>query len=198
MHPHMPFPAASTPPATSRLNRPARRLSLVLSAILLTIATTVTGTTAASAAGYFEAPYPSGEAYTISQGNNGAYSHTDPYNRYAWDIALPLNYEVSATQAGTIVYSNWSPYAGNGIEVIIRHSNGQCSQYIHLNRSFYEPGNYVPQGRIIGWSGQTGNAAGPHLHYAVINCSTRVTLPSTLEGYVPAAGSRLVSSNTRA
>ena len=68
--------------------------------------------------------------------------------------------------------------------MIIRHPNGQSTQYAHLNRSFYEPGNWVPQGRIIGWVGATGAADGAHLHYSVIDCNTRVSLPSTIEGYV--------------
>ncbi|CAN7180874.1 M23 family metallopeptidase [Terrabacter sp. LjRoot27] len=176
----------------------ARRLGVLASAVALAATTAFAGAAPATAAGYFEAPYPAGESYQVSQGNGGGYSHTDAYNRYAWDLALPANYEVSATQGGTIVISNWSPYWQNGIEVIIRHPNGQCTQYAHLNRSFYEPGNWVPQGRIIGWSGSTGAASAPHLHYSVIDCNTRVSLPSTIEGYVPATGTWVRSSNTRA
>ena len=176
----------------------SRRIVMLASAIGLVVTSSLTGAPSASAAGYFEAPYPAGESYLVTQGNGGGYSHTDAYNRYAWDLGLPANYEVSATQGGTIVISNWSPYWQNGIEVIIRHPNGQCSQYAHLNRSFYEPGNWVPQGRVIGWSGSTGAASAPHLHYSVIDCNTRVSLPSTIEGWVPPTGSRPLSSNQRA
>ena len=102
---------------------------MLVSAVALAATTAFTGATSATAAGYFEAPYPAGESYKVDQGNGGAYSHTDAYNRYAWDLALPANYEVSATQGGTIVISNWSPYWQNGIEVIIRHPNGQCTEY---------------------------------------------------------------------
>lgn len=175
-----------------------RRLGVLASTVALAATTAFTGAGPASAAGYFEAPYPAGESYTVSQGNGGGYSHTDAYNRYAWDLALPENYEVSATQEGTIVVSNWSPYWQNGIEVIIRHPNGQCSQYAHLNQSFFEPGDWVPQGRVVGYTGQTGAASAPHLHYSVIDCNTRVSQPSTLEGYVPGGGAALLSSNQRA
>lgn len=169
-----------------------------MGALALVVSTAVAGASSASAAGYYEAPYPAGETYQVTQGNWGSYSHTDIYNRYAWDLGLPANYEVSATQGGWIVISNWSPYWQNGIEVIIRHPNGQCTQYAHLNRSFYEPGNWVPQGRIIGWSGSTGAASAPHLHYSVIDCNTRQSLPSTLEGWVPPTGAWLRSTNYRA
>jgi murein DD-endopeptidase MepM/ murein hydrolase activator NlpD len=175
-----------------------RRIGVLVSAVALAATTAFTGAPSATAAGYFEAPYPAGEGYTVNQGNGGGYSHTDAYNRYAWDLALPANYEVSATQGGTIVISNWSPYWQNGIEVIIRHPNGQCTQYAHLNQSFYEPGDWVPQGRIIGYVGDTGAAIGAHLHYSVIDCNTRVSLPSTIEGWVPPTGAWVVSSNTRA
>jgi len=185
-------------PGRKKRNALARRVGVLVSAVALAATTAFTGATSATAAGYFEAPYPAGESYQVSQGNGGGYSHTDAYNRYAWDLALPANYEVSATQGGTIVISNWSPYWQNGIEVIIRHPNGQCTQYAHLNQSFYEPGNWVPQGRIIGYTGMTGAASAPHLHYSVIDCNTRVSLPSTIEGYVPATGTWVRSSNTRA
>lgn len=174
----------------------SRRAGILISSLALGVTTVFTGATTASAAGYYEAPFPAGEAYVISQGPGGGYSHGDYYNRYAWDIALPENYEVTATQAGTIVRSDW--YGTSGIEVMIRHPNGQCSHYIHLNRSFYEPGDWVPQGRIVGWSGQTGAATAPHLHYSVINCSTRQSLPSTLEGWTPGTGSTLRSTNYKA
>lgn len=174
----------------------SRRAGVLIGSLALGVTTVVVSAPTASAAGYYEAPYPANETYQITQGPGGGYSHTDYYNKGAWDIALPANYEVSATQAGTIVRSDW--FGSNGIEVIIRHPNGLCSQYIHLNRSFYNPGDWVPQGRVVGWSGQTGNATAPHLHYSVINCNTRESLPSTLEGWTPGTGSWLRSSNTRA
>ncbi|WP_418606386.1 M23 family metallopeptidase [Georgenia sp. SUBG003] len=93
---------------------------------------------------------------TRSRQARSTYSHVGAYNEYAWDFGLPANYEVSAAQGGTVLVSNWSPYWQNGIEVIIRHSNGQCTHYAHLNRAIYNTGDYVRQGQIIGWSGSTG------------------------------------------
>ncbi|UMP01369.1 M23 family metallopeptidase [Amycolatopsis sp. EV170708-02-1] len=176
-----------------------RKLITMAAAVLTAAGLSITGAGTASAADYYyELPYPAGEAYTVSQGPKGTFSHTGPYNEYAWDFALPANYEVSAAQGGQILVSGWSPYASNGIEVIIRHSNGTCTQYIHLNRAIYNAGTWVPQGRIVGWSGKTGAATDYHLHYQVINCSTRVSLRSTLQGWTPPTGSRPVSVNTRA
>jgi len=176
-----------------------RRLALAASAAL-----TVTGLGLAAAPPAaaddvaYELPYPAGESYTVTQGPEGTYSHTGPYNEYAWDFGLPANYEVSAAQGGTVLVSDWSPYWQNGIEVIIRHPNGQCTHYAHLNRAIFNTGDQVPQGRVIGWSGATGAADGAHLHFQVIDCNTRVGIPATLQGWTPPTGSRPVSVNTRA
>ncbi|MEU4260409.1 M23 family metallopeptidase [Streptomyces argenteolus] len=180
----------------SGLKSALRRTVIGASALLTAVGITMVGASPAAAADYYyEMPYPAGEAYTVTQGPEGTYSHTGPYNEYAWDFGLPAWYEVSAAQGGTILYSNWSPYWQNGIEVIIRHSNGQCTHYAHLNQSFYEPGDWVPQGRIVGYSGSTGASTAPHLHFQVINCSTRVGVPATLQGWTPWTGTRPVSVN---
>ncbi|MET9655449.1 M23 family metallopeptidase [Streptomyces sp. NPDC006510] len=175
------------------------RIAAMAGAVLMVAGVGLVGASPAAAVDYYyELPYPAGEAYMVTQGNGGGYSHTDAYNRYAWDFGLPANYEVSAAQGGTVLVSNWSPYWQNGIEVIIRHPNGQCTHYAHLNKAIYNTGDWVPQGRIIGWSGATGAAAGAHLHFQVINCSTRVGIPAAIQGWVPPQGSWPVSVNTRA
>jgi murein DD-endopeptidase MepM/ murein hydrolase activator NlpD len=176
-----------------------RRIGAVVSAVLAATGIAVIGATPASAVDYYyELPYPAGESYQVTQGPEGTYSHVGPYNEYAWDFGLPLNYEVSASQGGTIIVSGWSQYWQNGIEVIIRHSNGLCTHYVHLNRALYNPGAWVPQGRIIGWSGSTGASTGPHLHFQVIDCNTRVGIRATLQGWTPSTGTWPVSVNTRA
>ncbi|MFI6948029.1 M23 family metallopeptidase [Streptomyces sp. NPDC050422] len=179
--------------------RVLHRLAATASAALIALGTGLLGASPAAAVDYYyELPFPAGEAYTVTQGPESTYSHTGPYNEYAWDFGLPADYEVSAAQGGTVLVSDWSVYTGNGIEVIIRHSNGQCTQYIHLNKAIYNTGDWVPQGRVIGWSGSTGAATGPHLHFQVIDCNTRVSLPATLQGWTPYTGSAPVSVNTRA
>ncbi|MDG9705870.1 M23 family metallopeptidase [Streptomyces sp. DH37] len=176
-----------------------RRIAAAAGAVLAVAGISLAGAAPAAAADhYYELPYPAGEAYQVTQGPEGTYSHYGPYNEYAWDFGLPANYEVSAAQAGTVLVSDWSPYWQNGIEVIIRHSNGRCTHYAHLNRAIYNTGDWVPQGRVIGWSGSTGASTGPHLHFQVIDCNTRVGIPATLQGWTPPTGSWPVSVNTRA
>ncbi|MEV0806351.1 M23 family metallopeptidase [Micromonospora sp. NPDC050200] len=175
-----------------------KSLAMVITLVMAAGILFVGASPASAAPDYFKLPYPAGEAYMVTQGPGGSYSHYDQYNRYAWDFGLPANYEVSAAQGGWIVRSDWSPYWQNGIEVIIRHPNGTCTHYAHLNRSFYWPGDWVPQGRVVGWSGSTGASSAPHLHFQVINCDTRVGLYATLQGWVPQTGSWPVSENSYA
>lgn len=173
-----------------------RRVAAAASATLAVVGISLAGAAPASAAShYYELPYPAGEAYQVTQGPEGTYSHYGPYNEYAWDFGLPANYEVSAAQGGTVLVSDRSPYWQNGIEVIIRHSNGQCTHYAHLNRAIHNTGDRVPQGRVIGWSGSTGASTAPHLHFQVIDCNTRVGIPATLQGWTPPTGSWPVSVN---
>lgn len=171
-------------------------LRRVGAAVTAAAALTTLGAGAASAADY-KLPYPSGESYRVTQGNFGNYSHTGAYNQYAWDFALPNQYEVSAAQAGTVHTSGQSPYWQNGVEMLIRHSNGQCTHYAHLDRALYRAGAAVSQGRVVAWSGNTGASSGPHLHYQAIDCNTRVGIASTLQGTKPGTGSLPVSTNVR-
>lgn len=57
----------------------------------------------------------------------------------------------------------------NGYHVIINHNNGYWTQSNHMSK-FAENitvGAYVEQGQVIGYMGMTGQATGPHLHFAV-------------------------------
>ncbi|RSM59004.1 peptidase [Amycolatopsis sp. WAC 01376] len=176
-----------------------RRIGTMVSAVVVAAGIAVTGSGTASAADYYyELPYPAGEAYQVTQGPEGTYSHVGPYNEYAWDFGLPADYEVSAAQGGEIIFSNWSPYWQNGIEVLIRHSNGTCTHYAHLNRALYNAGTWVPQGRVVGWSGSTGASTAPHLHFQVIDCGSRVGIPAAIQGWTPSTGTWPVSVNNYA
>lgn len=50
---------------------------------------------------------------------------------------------------------------------LIRHSNGLTTLYAHLSQTSVHIGDSVATGEIIGYSGFTGYATGPHLHFGV-------------------------------
>jgi len=57
--------------------------------------------------------------------------------------------------------------ASYGRWVLIRHYNGLSTLYAHLSLIKVTTGQKVIAGDLIGYSGQSGYATGPHLHFAV-------------------------------
>lgn len=55
----------------------------------------------------------------------------------------------------------------NGNHIVINHNNGYYTQYNHLSKfASVNVGDNVEKGQIIGYVGMTGQATGPHLHFA--------------------------------
>jgi murein DD-endopeptidase MepM/ murein hydrolase activator NlpD len=83
------------------------------------------------------------------------------------DFAVPTGTPVMAAGAGTINFMGWANGYGNF--VVINHSNGYATAYGHLSR--FAPGMrrgaHVAQGSVFAYSGATGLATGPHLHYEI-------------------------------
>ncbi|MGW4730066.1 M23 family metallopeptidase [Streptomyces shenzhenensis] len=92
-------------------------------------------------------------------GERWAHRHTGQ------DFAVPIGTPVRAAGAGRVVaVSCGGPF---GIQIVIRHSDGYCTQYAHLAAVAVAEGDRVDAGQGIGQSGSTGNSTGPHLHFEV-------------------------------
>jgi len=89
------------------------------------------------------------------------------YNRMhkGIDFAVPSGTPVMAAGNGTVTYSGWAGEYGN--LVVLTHSNGYSTAYGHLSRLAVHNGTRVRQGQIVAYSGSTGLATGPHLHYEI-------------------------------
>jgi murein DD-endopeptidase MepM/ murein hydrolase activator NlpD len=61
-------------------------------------------------------------------------------------------------QPGCYSYGKW---------VLIKHENGLSSLYAHLDLIKVVQGQSVSTGEVLGYSGQTGYATGPHLHLTI-------------------------------
>jgi murein DD-endopeptidase MepM/ murein hydrolase activator NlpD len=72
-----------------------------------------------------------------------------------------------AAGSGTIQIQGW--LGGYGNFVLINHGNTYSTAYGHLSR--FAPGlhqgSHVRQGQVVAYSGATGLATGPHLHYEI-------------------------------
>jgi murein DD-endopeptidase MepM/ murein hydrolase activator NlpD len=137
----------------------------------------------------YSLPYASGEAFRVSQGFHGKYSHSGA-NEFAIDWKMPLGTPVHAARGGTVVAvkddsdqgGGDSRYDADANYVLIRHEDGTLGHYVHLLRggSRVQVGDKVQTGDILALSGNTGHSTGPHLHFSVFrakNGKLRETIP---------------------
>jgi murein DD-endopeptidase MepM/ murein hydrolase activator NlpD len=81
------------------------------------------------------------------------------------DYRVPPSTPVSAVNRGTVILARPLYFEGNC--VVIDHGQGLLSLYLHLSELKVKEGERVERGTLIGLSGATGRATGPHLHLAV-------------------------------
>jgi len=74
---------------------------------------------------------------------------------------------ILATADGQVVSVGYDNLGGFGNNIIIRHKHGFYTRYGHLLSAKVKMGQYVQQGDVIGYLGNTGLSTGPHLHYEV-------------------------------
>lgn len=128
--------------------------------------------------GEFYLPLECGKQATISQGNNGDFSHQGK-SAYAFDFSLGSGTPLVAVADGTVlaVYGGTMPgdpcYNGGGQEcnnaanyVSLLHGDGTQSIYAHLSEPKVGKDQFVGRGTVVGLSGSTGWSTGPHAHVA--------------------------------
>lgn len=81
------------------------------------------------------------------------------------DVAVPEGTRVSAMAPGVVQHAG--PLGGYGLAVIVDHGGRTVTLYAHLSKVLVQPGDEVGGRAVIGLSGRTGNATGPHLHFEV-------------------------------
>ncbi len=122
-------------------------------------------------------PYPVGESYTVSLSHcGGSYHSFGQPDQFAVDFVMNIGTVISASRSGKVVHVEESGFDGsfpNNL-VVIQHSDGTYAQYMHLtqNGARVEVGQNVQQGEVIGFSGNTGLAGFPHLHFVATKSGT--------------------------
>ncbi|MDR2403559.1 MAG: M23 family metallopeptidase [Spirochaetaceae bacterium] len=81
------------------------------------------------------------------------------------DYGVPRGTRVGACAAGRVILARFRIVTGNS--VIIEHLPGVYSLYYHLDTIRVTEGSVVGAGEILGESGSTGLATGPHLHWEI-------------------------------
>lgn len=101
-----------------------------------------------------------------------------PHNGIDW--AGPTGTPILAAGNGTIEEAGRKGDFGNYVR--IQHANGYQTTYAHMSQ--YAPrtqaGAKVRQGEVIGYIGNTGLSAGPHLHFEVL-VNSRYVDPLTIQ-----------------
>jgi len=82
-----------------------------------------------------------------------------------YDLSVTKNYPIEAANSGTVAFAGDLGIYGNC--VILDHGVGLFTLYGHLSQIDAKVGDKVEQRQVLGKSGETGLAAGDHLHYGV-------------------------------
>lgn len=109
------------------------------------------------------------ERLTAQFGDRRTYKYTNGKREtsyhYGHDYGVPEKTEVYACADGRVVMAEFR--ISTGWSVVIEHLPGLYSLYYHLSSLDVQENKMVRQGQIIGLSGATGLATGPHLHWEV-------------------------------
>ncbi|MEX0935092.1 MAG: peptidoglycan DD-metalloendopeptidase family protein [Candidatus Paceibacterota bacterium] len=111
------------------------------------------------------------------------------------DFRAGIGTTIRASLEGEVVATNSqvAPMCQYGKWVLIKHDNGLSTLYAHLSQVNVSTGARVSTREIIGYSGNTGYALGPHLHYTVYasaavkfkdyTCNSGITLTIPVAAY---------------
>lgn len=121
----------------------------------------------------FSLPWKVGESYTLTQGNCTLESHSLTQKQHmSYDFKMPIGTPLHAIEGGRVVAvtESFRDNVDNGFSqanlIGIEHEGGILSWYGHLKYkgAIVEVDDNVSRGDVIGYSGNTGSSAYPHLH----------------------------------
>ncbi|TSC83827.1 MAG: peptidase M23 [Parcubacteria group bacterium Gr01-1014_17] len=82
-------------------------------------------------------------------------------------VGTPIKTALSGVVKGVGDTDRTCSGASYGKWILIEHSNGLTTLYAHLSLIRVSEGQGVSTGEVVGYSGATGYATGPHLHFTV-------------------------------
>ncbi|MDO8515835.1 MAG: M23 family metallopeptidase [bacterium] len=101
------------------------------------------------------------------------------WDKFAIDFMVSEGSIVKAAAPGKIIYIKMDSNSGGDEafyedfkfynHIVIKHENGEYTEYGHLkfNGCIRKLGEQVNAGDTIGYAGNTGYSAGPHVHFSV-------------------------------
>ena len=102
----------------------------------------------------------------------------DPFTKirrfhYGMDFTAKRGTPIYATGNGIIKRAD-NRSSGYGKHIRIDHGFGYVSLYAHLSKYNVRRGQKVKRGDIIGYVGNSGRSAGPHLHYEIFKDNKKI------------------------
>ncbi len=123
----------------------------------------------------YQLPFEKGKSYLMVQDYYTKYTHS---NRAALDFQMKKGTPVMAARSGIVMQTKDTgkkggynrKYREHANYVLIRHDDNTVAGYWHLQFKGVkvQPGDTVQAGSLIGYSGKTGMALTPHLHFFVM------------------------------
>lgn len=108
------------------------------------------------------------------------------------DFRAPIGTQILAAEAGVVKDTGNTdiicPGGSYGKWVIIEHAGNLSTLYGHLSSISIAKGAQVTRGQVMGYSGETGYATGPHVHLTVYASNTYRLYKTKNCGLVPAGG----------
>lgn len=122
----------------------------------------------------YRLPYEVSQSFLLIQAYQSKFSHR---SEYALDFKMKEGNRICAARKGVVIASRKDSEKGGlqpemlseGNYIIILHEDGSTAHYWHLQKDgvMVNEGDSVAQGQPIGFSGNTGYSAFPHLHFEV-------------------------------
>jgi murein DD-endopeptidase MepM/ murein hydrolase activator NlpD len=122
----------------------------------------------------YSLPFAKGSKYLLIQAYNSKMSHR---NELSLDFKMKKGRKICAARGGVVITVKEDSDAGGlkdeylsqGNHIIIKHDDGSTAMYWHLQKNgvIINEGDTIIQGQHIGYSGNTGYTAFPHLHFQV-------------------------------
>lgn len=139
-------------------------------------------------------PYTIGESYMVGLGPCGGSFHgAGMPDQFAIDFNMPIGNQVRAARSGKVIFVEEEGQDGGfpNNMVVLQHSDDTFAMYMHLTNdgATVTVGESVPRGGLVGYSGNTGLAGYPHLHFVVVTRERWVfpynSIPVTFKNTIP-------------
>jgi murein DD-endopeptidase MepM/ murein hydrolase activator NlpD len=102
--------------------------------------------------------------WPVSGPVTGSFGEARPGHMHAGiDISVPEGTPIRAADSGQVALMGW--VGGYGNYTCVQHTGSLSTCYAHQSSFATSNGAHVSQGQVIGYSGNTGNSTGPHLHF---------------------------------